>query len=129
MKQVYIDMADIWYLIQLLFQSVTFKVVNIAEWDGGVKEHVHTPVPVDKATTTWSIQHMCRRSVCVDDLSQPTHMPKTTFWYHSYNVVTVKLSDNITLKYTILLYDKLKLAMQLIYFVASNYPLVWLVTK
>ena len=63
-----------------------------------MKEHVHTPVPVDKATTTWSIQHMCRRSVCVDDLSQPTHTLKTTFWYHSYSVVTVKLSDNITLK-------------------------------
>ena len=93
------------------------------------KKHVHTPVPVDTATTTWSIQHMCTRSVCVDDLSQPTQMLNRTSCYHSYSVVTVKLSDNITLKHAIFLYDNLKLAMQLIYFVASNYPLVWLVTK
>ena len=93
------------------------------------EKHVHTPVPVDTATKTWSIQHMCTRIVCVDDLSQPTQLHKTTSFCPSYCVVTVKLSDNITLKHAILLYDKLKLAMQLIYLVASNYPIVWLVTK
>ena len=71
---------------------------------------------------------MCTRSVCVDDLSQPTQLLKTSC-YLSCGVVTVKLSDNITLKHAILLYGNLKLAMQLIYFLASNYPLVWLVTK
>ena len=70
-----------------------------------MKEYVHTPVPVDTATTTWSIQHMCTRSVCVDDLSQPTQMFKTTSFYRSYSVVTAKLSDNITLKHAILLYE------------------------
>ena len=75
MNQACIRMADICYLIQLLFQSVIFKVVNVAEW---VKEYVHTYVPVETAATSRSIQHMCTRSVCVDDLSQPTQLLKTS---------------------------------------------------
>ena len=56
-----------------------------------MKKHVQTPVPVDTAKTTWSIQHMCTRSVFVDDLSQPTQMFKTSC-YHSCSVVIIKFS-------------------------------------
>ena len=43
--------------------------------------------------------------------------------------MNVKLSEYINLKYVRLLSDNLKLAMQLLYFVASNYLLTWVVTK
>ena len=43
--------------------------------------------------------------------------------------MNVKLSDSINMKYVRLLCDNLKCSMQLLYFVASNYLLTWVVTK